>query len=136
MDNPSRPSRKEVRRKYAGIEWRTTGNPNYVKRGITNDFESFEEFRIHAEENGFQSGDHVHRPDRNSSYSTDNCTFLPEDEHRRVSGWEKRKLTANQVSEIRLLHESGLSTWKIAAKYPVSQTVIWRIIKGLSYNDW
>ena len=126
---------KEYRRKYSQICWRVNNHPSYKRKGITNDFESYEQFKEHAIDKGYRLGDHAHRPNKDKPYSCDNLDFLDEKTHRRLSGLEKRKLNPEQVKVARDAYKSGVSTRKIAKQMNVSQTLIWRVVTYQTYRD-
>ena len=92
---------KIIKRKWIQINWRTGNAKSYIRNGITNDFSSYDEFRNHAIEQGIEKGFHSHRPDRTKGYSVDNLVFIPEEEHRRITNSERRKLSDDEVRIIR-----------------------------------
>lgn len=57
--------------------------------------------------------------------------------HGTWQGGEKNnasKLKEYQVLEIREMHKKGLSTYKIAAKYKMAQSIIWYIVNRVSWK--
>jgi len=133
MDNNG--DERALKTKWYGVNWRTTGNPYYVSKGIRNEFSSYEDFQDHAKTLNFEKGLHIHRDDRDGNYSVENTSFITSDEHKKLTSRERRKLTDENVRDIRGHHENGLSTWKLAELFDVSQTTIWKIIRGISYKD-
>lgn len=127
---------KIIKRKWIQINWRTGNAKSYIRNGITNDFRSYDEFRNHAIEQGIEKGFHSHRPDRTKGYSVDNLVFIPEEEHRRITNSERRKLTDDEVRIIRDAAISDrVSQRKLAKQFSVSQSTIWKIINRRSYKD-
>lgn len=127
---------REVRRKWHQIQWRVNNQRSYINRHITNDFDSYEQFRTHALSKGFQKGYHCHRPNRNRPYSIDNLEFIDAETHAIISAYEKRKLTDNQVRLIRNMYKSGeVSQRKLAKQFSVSQTCIQKIVTRKSYKN-
>jgi DNA invertase Pin-like site-specific DNA recombinase len=127
---------KVIKRKWVQINWRTGNQKSYIRNGITNDFDSYSEFRDHAILQGIQQGYHSHRPDRTKSYSTDNLVFIPADEHRLITNKERRKLSDDDVRTIRSMAFSGaVSQRKIAKQFKVSQATVWKIVNYKSYKE-
>ena len=122
-----------IKRKYYIINNRVNHHQSYIKNGITNEFSGMDEFRTHCLNNGFKPDLVCHRPNREQPYSPRNLVFITKEEHLKISGKEKRKLNPIQVDEIKRLSETGVSTWKIAAKNQVSQPTAWKIIACKSY---
>lgn len=56
------------------------------------------------------------------------------DRHLRGERNEQSKLTEADVDHIHDLREAGLSTYKIAAQFPVSQMTVARILRGLRWE--
>ena len=108
---------------------------SYVKKGIGNDFRDFTEFLAHAVEEGFQQGMHMHRPNRDGNYSPENLVYMTAEEHCRISGAEKRKLTHDQARHARLLYKTGSTTRAIARIFGVSQALAWQLCTYLIYTD-
>lgn len=63
---------------------------------------------------------HIHRKCRSGDYECSNVEFSTKEGHIKISGIEKRKLSKNQVAQIKHLYKSGHSTRKIAAEYAIS----------------
>ena len=127
---------KEVRRKYHQMKSRLKTHKSYISKGIGNDFRDFDQFLDHAVKAGFQPGFHMHRPNRDGNYSPENLVFMTADEHFKISGAEKRKLTPEQAREARTIYKTGtVSTRAIARAYSISQALAWRLCTYLIYTD-
>ena len=126
---------KEIRRRWWQIIWRTGNQDSYIRKGITNDFESYDQFRQHAHNNGYKLGFQCHRKDKDKPYNEENLEFLSVEDHRLITSKEKRKLSDEEVRIIRQKKDNGLSTWKIADQMNISQTLAWRVVNGRSYSD-
>lgn len=124
-----------IRRKWHQLEYRVNNQRSYLRKGIKNGFRDYEEFRQHAIDNGIEVGYHAHRPLRDDSYGPENLDFIPADEHYKLTAAEKRKLSVDDVKIIRNMASVGIPQRKIATQFNVSQTLIWRILNGLSYRD-
>ena len=122
-----------LKRKWVQINNRCGYQPAY--KDIENRFSNFEEFMRHAIEEGFEDGYHVHRPIRDDHYHKSNVVFLPADEHRKITGREKRKLTDDQCREARQLYKTGTRTRSLARKYNLSQPAIWKLVTKQTYTD-
>lgn len=106
-----------------------------MAKGIENRFKDYEEFRDFALEEDMKAGDCIHRPDRAGHYSRENAEFVDEKEHRRITGLERRKLSDNQVREMRALWKCGMSTYKICRNMDISQRTCWLVVNGGAYAD-
>lgn len=126
---------RAVRKKYHHMKSRLKTHQSYVRKEIGNDFRDFSEFLTHAVKAGFQPGFHMHRPNRDGNYSPDNLVFLTAEEHFKISGAEKRKLTHDQAREARLLYKTGSTTRAIARIFGVSQALAWQLCTYLIYTD-
>ena len=131
-ENPS--LERMIKKKWNNLIYRVNNHASYVRKGIQNLF-TYPEFRQHAINQGIQEGYHAHRPKRDGHYSTDNLVFIPADEHRQITSFERRKLSDNDVRIIRNMSSLGVPQRKIAAQFNCSQSLIWRIAHGLSYKD-
>ena len=127
--------RRLIRKKWNQINWRVNNQDSYIRKGITNDFNSFDEFSRHCISSGLRHGLHSHRPDNNKPYSVDNLEFITPDEHKKKTRAERRKLTDNEVRCIRDMLLANVSQRKIATQFKVSQTLIWKISNGRAYRD-
>ena len=122
-----------VKMKYHMINHRCKHKKSYIDKDIQNRF-TFTEFYKFACDNHLQRGQHCHRPDRFGDYCHGNLVFLTEDEHRRISRQEQRKLDDDQVKQIRR-NQDGLSTRKLATIFGVSHQTIHNIQTGKTYKE-
>ena len=113
--------------KFNSINQRVKNRRSYQVKNIRNRF-SFTDFIDFARANGLAKGKHCHRPDPNGDYEPENLVFISEEEHRRITGLERRKLSAAQISEILEL-STHMSLRKIAKRYGVSHVTIHRYLK-------
>lgn len=119
--------KEECRIKYNNINNRVTNRESYLKNNITNNF-TFPHFLKFAQQNGFETGLHCHRPNRYGDYSENNLVFISPEEHARITGLERRKLTDDQIKEVvDLSHTTSLR--KIANLYGVSHVTIYRYLQ-------
>ena len=128
-------SERQYRKKWGNLKWRIKSSKSYVEKGIQNRFDDYHDFRSFAVENGMQPNDCIHRKDRGGDYCRENVEFVDEQEHRRITGIERRRLTDSQVREARALWKFGFSTHRIAETMPVSQKTIWKVVRGITYAD-
>ena len=125
----------EYRKKWTQLKNRCNNAKSYLAKGIKNEFESFEQFVDYCISKGFKAGDHCHRPSRHDNYRPGNLEFLDPEEHYRISGYEQRRLTVEQVKEIRSMALKGHSQRRIARQFPISQPAIHKIITRQTYKD-
>ena len=127
--------RNYIRRKWDRLLWRINNATAYLRKGITCEFESFTDFYNFAMESGIRYGDHCHRKSASGPYSRDNLEFISAEDHYKISGREKRKLSDDDALTIRDMYEKKISTRKIARQFNVSQTLVWYIVSWNSYKD-
>jgi hypothetical protein len=123
---------KYCRVKFNNIQNRVRNRKSYVERGIRNEF-VFEFFVEFAWNLGLVEGLHCHRPNRNGNYSPSNLVFVTAEEHRQITAKERRKLTDDQVYDIREMRGKK-SLRKIAKQFDVSHTAIFFLLQGKSYR--
>ena len=126
---------KLIRRKWHQMNWRINNQTSYLRKGITIEFDGFEDFREYALSSNIQQGFHCHRPDRDGHYSRDNLVFVHPDEHRQITAREKRKLSDDDVRIIRDEAMTKTSQRKLAKRFNVSQATVWKIVNRLTYQD-
>jgi DNA invertase Pin-like site-specific DNA recombinase len=124
-----------IRRRWNQINWRIHNCDSYLKKQIENQFDDYEQFRLHAISSGIELRFQTHRLDKDGHYSIDNTTFVSPEEHLRISSLERRVLTVNQVLIARDMHANGVSTHKIAKQFGCSQTTVWRCVTRITYAD-
>lgn len=130
MIEPEAPNReflRLVRQKYNNINNRIRNRKSYVAKKIKNLF-SWPEFLAFCILHNLRVGQHCHRPNRDGDYSPDNLVFISAEDHARISGMERRKLTQKQIQEVKEL-SSNMSLRKIAKRFGVSHVTIYRYLK-------
>ena len=126
---------KLIRRKWHQMHWRINNQTSYLRKGISIEFDGYEDFRDYALSMDIREGFHCHRPDRDGNYSRDNLDFVSPDEHRQITAREKRKLTDHDVRVIRDMARCKTSQRTLAKRFNVSQATIWKIVNRLTYQD-
>ena len=124
-----------IKRKWVQINWRCNNQKSYIKKGITNNFPSLEDFAEHCMEQGLKEGLQSHRPDNNAPYSRENLTFITAEEHKAITRKERRKLNDQEVIEIQEALGRKEAQRSIAKRYQISQALVWRIKHGRAYGD-
>jgi hypothetical protein len=85
--------------------------------------------------NGWKRGFVIHRKDRNGNYNKDNCEYLSQEEHRKITGQERRKFTPDEVVEIRNKYSTGKTSKALGIEYGYSQRGIIQIVNRETYKD-
>lgn len=108
---------------------------NYGARGIRVEWDSYEEFKEWALNNGYTTGLSIERLDVNSNYCSNNCTFIPMSEQPSNT----RRSIKNRFTEddLRNMYEEFNSTCRSVRdtlkKYNISPKTFYNIKKG-AYN--
>ena len=127
---------KELRRRWWGIQWRTTAKQSYVNKGITNQFVNFEQFKLHALTCDYKLGFCSHRKDRFSGYNQDNLVFVTPEEHKELTRHERRILSDTDVLAMREIYKNKkVSTRKLAEQFGCSQSLAWQVVTNNNYTD-
>ena len=121
-----------VRMKYNNINSRVRHRKSYIEKNIQNRF-TFHQFLAFAHLNGLEHGKHCHRPNKYQDYCPENLVFITPEEHNRISGLERRKLSEDQIAEIKELSRN-MSLRNIAKIYGVSHVTIHRYLKMENEN--
>lgn len=87
--------------------------------------ESFDVFFAWAMENGYESGLQIDRIDNEKGYSPENCHWVTSANNNRNR--RNNKLDVEKVAEIRKLLAEGVSGPKIAKRFGVHHSLIYRI---------
>ncbi len=119
--------------KFNNINQRVRHRESYLAKNIQNRF-SFPEFVAFAKSNGLEKGRHCHRPDRDGHYSEENLEFITAQEHHAITGRERRKLTDQQIEEVKD-KAKGMSLRKLAKEYGVSHVTIYRYLQMENINE-
>ena len=122
-----KPFLEVCRIKFNNINNRVNNRSSYIANNIKNNF-SFPHFVQFARDNGLSAGKHCHRPNRYGDYSVDNLVFISPQEHARISGLERRKLSADQIKDVVELAKTT-SLRKIATRFGVSHVTIYRYLE-------
>ena len=123
-----------LRQKWRVITDRCKHN-KYYKGRVLNEFESYDEFKKWSLMNGWKRGFVIHRKDRNGNYNKDNCEYLSPEEHRKITGQERRKFTPEEVVEIRNKYSTGKTSKALGNEYGYSQRGIIQIVNRETYTD-
>tara|TARA_R100001163_G_scaffold57824_1_gene45882 strand:+ start:528 stop:923 length:396 start_codon:yes stop_codon:yes gene_type:complete len=121
------------RQKWYGINRRCNHDP-YYKNRIQNDFANYQEFKSFCETEYFASGVTLDRIHPTGNYSSENCQFLTLSDHRLKTAKEHRRFSEDQILEIRNRAKQE-STYKLAAEFDCSQTLICQIVNRHIYKD-
>ena len=125
---------KSLRQKWRTINDRCKYN-SYYKNRVKVDFENYEHFKKWSLMNGFFRGAVIHRKDREGNYSPCNCEFVTQEEHRKISGIERRRFDDITIKEIRQKFANGRSSPSLGKEYGYSQRGIIQIVNRETYKD-
>ena len=123
-----------LRRKWRAISDRCKHN-KYYKGRVFNQFEDYSEFKKWSLMNGWRRGFVIHRKDRNGHYNKDNCEYISEADHRRITGQERRRFSRETIIEIRNIYTKGKSSIALGLEYGYSQRGIIQIVNLETYKD-
>ena len=127
IETDKQPFLEVCRIKFNNINNRVTNRPSYIENNIKNKF-NFPHFVQFALDNGLAAGKHCHRPNRYGDYSDDNLVFISPQEHARITGLERRKLSADQIKDVVEMAKTT-SLRKIATRFGVSHVTIYRYLE-------